>query len=128
MATTLIILSENGKNFLDVSVYSALPSLLKHPSAPPLLLLAYCATVAGWNLSSPEVGRIEEWPTKLSIVAASIVIAITGLVYVRPIRLDFPLLYSLLVIAAMLATLGLCFLMPLLKRNDNSPRHVWMDS
>lgn len=116
LATTLIILSENGKNFLDVPVYSALPSLLKHASAPPLLLLVYCAMVAGWNLSSPEVGRIEEWPKKLIIVAAGIVIAITGLVFVRPVRLDYPLLYSLLVIAAMLATLGYMFSYAFIKK------------
>ena len=116
LATTLIILSENGKNFLDVPVYSAIPSLLKHASAPPLLLLVYCAMVAGWNLSSPEVGRIDEWPKKLIIVAAGIVIAITGLVFVRPVRLDYPLLYSLLVIAAMLATLGYMFSYAFIKK------------
>lgn len=116
LATTLLVLSENTKNFLDVPIYPVLPDAFKHPSAPPLLLLAYCAMVAGWNLVSPEVGRIEEWPKQLVIIATSIVIAIGALVFLRPARLDYPVIYSLLVVVAMVATLGYMFSYAFIKK------------
>jgi cytochrome bd-type quinol oxidase subunit 2 len=106
LATTLILLSENTKNFLDAPIYSSLPEWIRHPSVPPALLLVYCGLVAGWNRASKDIWKRSEWPWYLIASVIAIVIALLVLVGLRPSRLAHSTAYALVTGIAVLGTLG----------------------
>ena len=106
LATTLILLSENTKNFLDAPVYPSLPEWIRHPSVPPVLLLVYCGLVAGWNRASKDIWKRSEWPWYLVASVVAIVIALLVLVGLRPSRIAHSTAYALVTGIAMLGTLG----------------------
>ncbi len=105
-STTLILLSEHTKNFLDAPVYSSLPAFLKHPSTPPILLLVYCGLVAAWNRASTDIRQKSEWPWHLIVAVSAIVLALLVLVVLRPVRIEHSTAYNLVTGIAMLGTLG----------------------
>jgi cytochrome bd-type quinol oxidase subunit 2 len=106
LAATLILLSEDKKNFLDAPIYSVLPECIKHPSVPPALLLVYCGLVACWNWASKDIRQPSEWPWHLNIAVSAIVIALLILLFLRPFRLEHSTAYALVIGIAMLGTLG----------------------
>lgn len=104
LAASLILLSEDKKSFLDASVYSVLPKIIKHPSVPPVLLLVYCGLVACWNWESKDIRKPREWPPFLIIAASVIVLALIVLAFLRPFRLEYSTAYALVVFIAMAGT------------------------
>lgn len=116
LATTLILLSENTKNFLDVPIYPSLPEFIKHPSVPPALLLVYCGLVAGWNRTSTDISQQSEWPWHLIAAVSAIVGALLALVVLRPFRIEHSTAYSLVIGIAMAGTLGYLFSYSFIKK------------
>lgn len=120
LATSLILLSENTKNFLDVPIYPSLPEFIKHPSVPPALLLAYCGLVAGWNRTSKDIRQRSEWPWHLIAAVSAIVIALLVLVALRPVRIEHSAAYTLVIGMAMAGTLGYLFSYSFIKQKSHA--------